>query len=254
MATIDIIGGIFIDVYIFKDNEYYIHGSNIMIIPGGSGLNVAIGLSKLGHKVRIFGNIGNDFMGEYCLKILSEYAVDTNWIQKLNYPTPTFITINEKPLAVSRKAADIDILLSKNKADYLFITTEVNSNIVNSSIFMNYKKTFFDIGPRPKIITKKYENVIYIGNEKECEIFSFNCDIVKLGLNGVRWGDIKLEGNKKEAPYKIGMGDVFDIFLIDGILNNKEKEIILKSAMNKSESVMKELGALNKIIKFSKSH
>ncbi|KUK82855.1 MULTISPECIES: PfkB family carbohydrate kinase [Petrotoga] len=246
MATIDVIGGIFLDIYILKNDGN--HNSKILQLPGGSALNVAIGLARLGHNVRMFGNVGKDFVGEFLLEKLSFHSVNVEWIKKVDQHTATFITMNEKPIAVDRRINDLDLIIPKKKSEYLFITTETNERIINSNIFLNYKKTFFDIGPRPKLIDKKCENVFFIGNEKECKDFLFTCDVVKLGKKGAKWGEKIVALSGRKASYQIGMGDVFDTVFIDGILNNIEKEQILHNAVNATQKVSEYLGAYNKII------
>lgn len=251
MISIDVTGGIFLDIYIMKEQGEDIHKSEIYMFPGGSGLIVAIGLAKRGYNVRLIGNVGNDFVGDYIIRILTRYGVDVDYVQKINMRTPLFVNINEKPVAIDRQLLDCDVLLPNNKSDYLFITTEISEKVINNVLFSFYKKVFFDIGPRSKIIAndhKKYNNVLYIGNEKECKYLPFACDVIKLGIKGAKWDNIKVESNKKEAKYTIGMGDVFDVVLIDGILKNEEKEDILKKAVKTAESVSNYLGAFNKVI------
>lgn len=246
MANIDVIGGIFLDVYIIQKDNF--HNSNILILPGGSGLNVAVGLSLLGHNVRLFGNIGNDLAGEIILQKLNLYKVNTNFIQKNKTNTSSFITLNEKPIAVDRQTNDLSIEFPKRRSDYLFITTEVNPNIINSNIYQNYKKVFFDIGPRPSIITMKFDNVLYIGNYSESKKFIYDCDIVKLGEKGARWGRIIVKSNGIKALYQTGMGDVFDTVIINELLENSSKEKSLEKSVNMAQKESNILGALNKII------
>ncbi len=250
MVSIDVVGGTFLDIYIVQEQED-IHKSEVYMFPGGSGFIVAIGLAKHGYNVRLISNVGNDFVGDYIINKLIEYGVDVDYVQRINMSTSIFVTLNEKPIAIDRQVLDCDLFVPDNKSDYLFITTEINKNVVNSDIFSFYNKVFFDIGPRSNIIAnnhKKHNNVIYIGNEEECKGLSFTCDVVKLGIKGGKWDNTQVGGNKKKAKYTIGMGDVFDVALVDGILKNEEKALILEKAVKTAESVSDYLGAFNKII------
>jgi ribokinase len=186
MISIDVIGDIFLDIYIIQEQGEDIHKSEIYMFPGGSRLIIAIGLAKRGYNVRLIGNVGNDFVGDYLIKILTRYGVDVDYVQRMDMRTPLFVNINEKPIAIDRQLLDCDVLLPNNKSDYLFITTEISEEVINRDLFSYYKKVFFDIGPRSKIISnnhKKYNNVLYIGNEKECKELPFTCDVIKLGVN-----------------------------------------------------------------------
>jgi sugar/nucleoside kinase (ribokinase family) len=186
MISIDVIGDIFLDIYIIQEQGEDIHKSEIYMFPGGSRLIIAIGLAKRGYNVRLIGNVGNDFVGDYLIKILTRYGVDVDYVQRMDMRTPLFVNINEKLIAIDRQLLDCDVLLPNNKSDYLFITTEISEEVINRDLFSYYKKVFFDIGPRSKIISnnhKKYNNVLYIGNEKECKELPFTCDVIKLGVN-----------------------------------------------------------------------
>lgn len=54
-----------------------ISADNVSMIPGGKGINQAVGAAKLGAKVSIIGNVGRDFDGTVILNVLHEYGVDT---------------------------------------------------------------------------------------------------------------------------------------------------------------------------------
>ncbi len=77
------------------------------------------------------------------LKKLIEYCVDVDYVQRINKPTSIFVTLNEKPIAIDRQLLDCDLFVPDNKSDYLFITTEINKNVVDSDIFSFYNKVFF---------------------------------------------------------------------------------------------------------------
>ena len=48
--------------------------------PGGCAINTSIGLSKLGIKTRIIGKVGKDIFGDFLIKVLKKYDVDTSGI------------------------------------------------------------------------------------------------------------------------------------------------------------------------------
>ena len=54
---------------------------------GGSPLNVAIGLARLGRPVAFFGGIGTGFLGERLLRALHEEGVDTRPVVRVAAPT-----------------------------------------------------------------------------------------------------------------------------------------------------------------------
>jgi len=45
--------------------------------PGGAPANVSVGIAKLGGKVAFLGKVGNDVLGHFLLKTLSDYGVNT---------------------------------------------------------------------------------------------------------------------------------------------------------------------------------
>lgn len=52
------------------------------ITPGGKGINQAVGVTKLGHKATLLGNVGNDLETGLIYSCLKEYGIDTTGIQK----------------------------------------------------------------------------------------------------------------------------------------------------------------------------
>lgn len=53
-----------------------ISAESVSIIPGGKGINQAVGAIKLGAKVSLIGNVGRDFDGDMILNLLHENGVD----------------------------------------------------------------------------------------------------------------------------------------------------------------------------------
>lgn len=54
---------------------------------GGSPLNVAIGLARLGQAVRFFGGVSRGFLGERLMAAMAEEGVDTCLVQRTDAPT-----------------------------------------------------------------------------------------------------------------------------------------------------------------------
>ncbi|MBB3193621.1 carbohydrate kinase family protein [Roseateles terrae] len=54
---------------------------------GGSPLNVAIGLARLGQAVRFFGGVSRGFLGERLMAAMTQEGVDTTLVQRTDAPT-----------------------------------------------------------------------------------------------------------------------------------------------------------------------
>ena len=64
---------------------------------GGAPANLAIGVSRLGHKAGFIGAIGNDLLGEFLLRTLRINDVDTRLVKiKKARTTLAFVMVNEK--------------------------------------------------------------------------------------------------------------------------------------------------------------
>ena len=75
-----VIGSINMDILLavknYPQTGESIPANNISMIPGGKGINQAVGAAKLGAKVSLIGNIGRDFDGDMILNVLRENGVD----------------------------------------------------------------------------------------------------------------------------------------------------------------------------------
>ena len=58
-----------------------ISASNVSIVPGGKGINQAVGAAKLGANVSLIGSVGRDFDGDMILNVLHENGIDTSAIR-----------------------------------------------------------------------------------------------------------------------------------------------------------------------------
>ncbi|GAB6189536.1 PfkB family carbohydrate kinase [Marinitoga arctica] len=233
---IDVYGAIFYDIYIVGDE---VHNSEIIEIPGGSGFNIAYTLFKLGYEITLNAFIGKDFKGRYLEEIIPFK------LQKVSGKTATFISKNEKPIAVERKINDNDFGKIEKKSNIAVITTELSRNMLIKIEKMNYDRVFFDIGPRPFISKNILKNSFTIGNSKECKIRK--CNVIKMGKDGVIYNNKIYHSNGKKAKYSIGLGDIFDAFFIHYNLMGNSFEKSIEKSIKEVERVLNIPGAFNKI-------
>ncbi len=67
--------------------------SNLDIVPGGGACNFAVGLSRLGSKVSLFGHVGNDQNGRMGLTSLIEEKIDVSRVIKEETYATGFVII-----------------------------------------------------------------------------------------------------------------------------------------------------------------
>lgn len=234
---IDVFGAVFLDRYIYKDDN----NTEMIESIGGSGLAIALGLHILGHDVYFRGNIGKDVRQTKLLNKLKAYNFRLENIEIKEGETGLFVAENDKVLSVKRgvNAEDLDMNSDSLSGDYAVITTELNQTSIQKILDLKWEKIVLDVGPRPYILKdiQLPDNVIKIGNASENNIIP--CDIVKLGTGGAKWGNITATGNNISLPYTIGAGDLFDTILIHGLMKGIEKEEILNSAVKFSEESCK---------------
>ncbi|MFN4190052.1 MAG: carbohydrate kinase family protein, partial [Pseudothermotoga sp.] len=247
---IAVIGGIFWDVFIYGEQA---HSAEILEMCGGSGLNLAFGLRKMGFDVSFFSNIGNDYKANLIMTELKKYDFDTQFIRQRSGDTGFHIALNEKPVAVNRGVNKLPVQIDEEHikhCDCVVINTEVpKESIYKFMELSKEKKIFLDIGPianLSKDVKGMARNLLVIGNAQEAE--KINCDVIKLGHRGAKWGDILIEGDGIEYQYKIGSGDVFDVVLIWSLLNGADRLQALKNAVQKAQFAARSIkGAFSKM-------
>ncbi len=247
---IAVVGGTFLDLYIYGEEP---HSAEIIEDCGGSGLNVAFGLKKLGFEVFFFSNLGDDHRGKFILESLQKENMDVSKIKTCKAKTGFHLAHNEKVIAVDRGAnrlpvsIDYELLAS---SDVLFVNTEVPTETIKGILERCINKTvFLEAGPRPVLDSSIREycgKLIVIGNERECQ--RIQCDIVKLGPKGAKWGELFVKGDLNNYSYTIGCGDVFDAVLIASLCKGDDREEALKRAVAISQEAAKRIkGAFNKM-------
>lgn len=81
-----VVGSIHMDIILTVDETPQtgksISANHCTTLPGGKGINQAIGASKLGGEVSLIGKVGNDYEGTLIYKALGEYHVDIQGISR----------------------------------------------------------------------------------------------------------------------------------------------------------------------------
>jgi 5-dehydro-2-deoxygluconokinase len=65
---------------------------------GGSSANIAVGLTKLGSKAALITSVSDDAVGEFCVKNLNDYGVDTTHVRTLGGEYRTSLAVYESVL------------------------------------------------------------------------------------------------------------------------------------------------------------
>lgn len=90
------VGELLVDVTILKPGPLN-EGSLLEVHFGGAPANVAVGISRLGHKSGMVACVGNDIFGEFLVKTLEENGVDTGFVKRKNARTTlAFVVLYEK--------------------------------------------------------------------------------------------------------------------------------------------------------------
>ncbi|WP_432666270.1 PfkB family carbohydrate kinase [Wukongibacter baidiensis] len=237
---IDVFGAIFLDRYIYEEED----STQVVESIGGSGLSIALGLHLLGHDVRFYGNIGQDERKDKILNELENNCFPIEGISIKSGVTGLFTAKNDKLESVERgvNAEELTIDMELLSGECAVITTELNKISLQRILSLSWEKIFLDIGPRPHMLDDIIlpENIIKIGNSKENEKSS--CHIVKLGPYGAKWGNTVVGGSNESLPYTIGAGDLFDTILIDSTLRDKDKRKALELAVKYAEESCKMQG------------
>lgn len=249
-TKIAVVGGTFIDVYIYGDEP---HRCEILEDCGGSGLNVAIALQRLGFEVFFFSNVGDDHKGRFVLDRLKKLNFNGSHVKMRSGETGLHISLNEKTIAVKRGVNDLDVDIEPEilkECECAFLNTEVPKNTIEKFLRSFQGRIFLDAGPRRILddsVKSMSRELILIGNESQCEKLS--CDIVKMGPRGARWRELHVPGDGIEHPYTTGCGDVFDAVFIFSLLRENNKKSALEKAVKVSQEAAKTIkGALTKAL------
>lgn len=146
---------------------------------GGKGANQAIGLARLGAKVKMIGKVGNDANGEKLLKNLNENSVDTSCVAVNGSQTglaAILIDGEGKNRIVVYEGANAEINADEAKSsisdiDLLLLQFETSEEVVIESVNKAVSSgitTVIDCGPAKNLCLEKMQGADIISpNESE---------------------------------------------------------------------------------------
>ncbi len=239
---VHVFGGVFLDLYFYGSG---VHLNELLVLPGGSGLNVSRAFKSLGRDVSLHGFVGGDFAGKY---ILEEIGDIWGGVKIEDGKTGVFVSKNEREvLAVFKgvNSSGVEPLLENlENVEAVFVTGELGDV---ESLLRGFSKeipVFYDPGVLGRFVDVP-DGVFVICNEDESAFL--NCDVVKMGSKGARMkGEIVRPDFVGE--YSVGCGDVFDAVFVDCVLSGAEDLTCLERAVLASSSVSRIRGAYRKAL------
>lgn len=243
MIPIHIFGGAFWDIFIeevIEDGALeadLVHAKRVRDMPGGSGLNIALGLHLLGHRAVLHSAVGNDLAGRQIAGFLENQGMSLSGLQKVDRPTGLFIARGQKPIAVRvppKSLQSFPVVDDAASAYAMVLATEIDVRILERVASTPWKGLVVDWGPKGGRVPPDTKTApLFIGTTSECK--ACPCHIVKMGPNGARWGERQVDGTKKPLPYPVGAGDLFDVVVMDGVARGIEPELVLNEAVRLSQ-------------------
>ena len=255
---------------------------NLRFDIGGGGTNTAVAFSRFGFKTGYIGKIGDDFNGKIILKILKDEKIKfLGKIEKKSI-TGTSIILDSKEhdrtvLKYSGVNDDLnfsDINLKKIKTKWFYLGSMLGESFKTQkklAFFLHVNGVKIAINPTEYLIKK--ENImpllkisdILILNKEEASLLVKKRDLLKglhkLGPKTVVITDknkkiLAYDGKKKYSlmPNKIkvvertGAGDAFASGFVAGQMVGKNIQESLKLGLREGESVLKYVGAKNKLL------
>lgn len=118
---ITIVGSINVDNIFYLDEFPYEGSTSIatesLLLPGGKGLNQAVGVANLGKDVTLIGKIGKDNEGSYLCKMLNDNGIETHDIIASSkvHTGKAFIAINHAGQSIITVTKGANNSISKNE-------------------------------------------------------------------------------------------------------------------------------------------
>ncbi len=260
--------------FVKEDSEMFIEKINTL--PGGSALNFAVNLTRLGIRTGLLTRLGNDGYGKLILDKLNQIGVDTTHCININAKTGmAFISVDDygKRSIYSFPGANAKLNLKKEEIDYIKSAKLIHLAGVYWEIAWEVakhaSKLSFSPGPllssygidKLKKVIKKSEFLFL--NQREVNILTnYSLDegsqllldegaskvIVTLGNAGAKLytkdNIIIAPTEKIKALDSTGAGDAFAAGFIFKYLQDEDSKESLEFANQVASSCVKFLGAI----------
>ena len=247
---ITVVGGVFWDTIFYGSSPHF---KAVIEMPGGTGLNVAVGLAALGNEVKLIGCVGvQDFYANKIETFLRRSGVEA-FLIRANGLTGRFISANEKNvLAVFRgvnTAPFVFDVLDLIDDEPIFVSCEIGKD--NLDVLRNRVEGFRSpifVDPLPPSDYIPINGAYVMASESEATVID-DVTVVKLGAKGAVWNELFVASTGEENPFPLGAGDAFDAVFIDSILKGYDRLSALKRSVTAGELVSKTSGSSIAVIK-----
>ncbi len=260
--------------------------TNLRKYNGGGGINTAVAFSRLGLKTGYIGKIGDDEDGKKILKFLKNEKINFLGVSQKNSLTDISVILTSKKAKrtiLTYKHLSNELDFSELKLKELNTKWLYCSSLLGKSFKTQLKlvKILTEKGTKLALNTSEYliktENLnpllklceVLVLNNEEAQLLTKEKDLL-IGLHNlgpkivvITNGDklIKCYNSYENKKYylqprnikvveRTGAGDAFASGFVAGMIRNKSPTQCLDLGLRESESVIKYVGATNKLLKF----
>ena len=127
-------------------------GTDFRMHSGGSILNVAVGLARLGHHVAFAGKIAEDYFGHHLLQTLKTEGVDTRFVSTTKAQTAlAFVAMEEMEPVYS--------FYGDGTADTLLTANDIPESLYHESSILHVGSISLLRGTTPAIVLETFERL-----------------------------------------------------------------------------------------------
>ena len=229
------------------------------ILPGGSAVNYAVMVNRLGHSSKLLAKVGKSNLTQSLMESIAEMGVGLDYVEEVNAPQSMaliFLRENGK-ISIVRKLGASLLISAEDVKKYFGLFDVIHFASVPPTVLVRdpmARLISYDPGPFSKDVNNVDVDVLYI-NEKESSLINLDkinakIIVIKMGEKGAR---VITENQECIAEaYKInnvvdttGAGDIFDATFNYGLLEGLSIEETLRLSVTASALKVQRLGGIN---------